>query len=256
VKPPARPAGHAQQPLAAMRPVASPAPTPAPAPAEVRRKCAQCDFTGAKNEYSSSQWSKGTRCKCRACAAKPPARPAGGATGHLRDRQAERKIGDVELAEAKEHGDKKVFKEDGTIHYIYKNIEYVVSASDGAGITAWRQHPAQCICKHKAEDLRQVQQEESWQQYDHGFTAGNSGEMRLSVGMMKAAVKQITHGRRGPQRGSVYDCADFLCCELSTSGLSPFLSSGTFRARSVTNPLYAAISSGPQQVGEPRDGEN
>ena len=140
------------------------------------------------------------------------------ATRHLRHRQAERQIVDAELEEAVAHGDKRAFPDDGTIQYTHRNVCFVVSASTGAGITAWRLHPAQCVCRHQPEDLERVRQHEAWQEYDYGVSASSHAEQVLSVGLMRAMAKQYAD-EDGSQHynNNIYDIADYLCCEFSDS---------------------------------------
>ena len=180
------------------------------------RRCAGagCDFLGGKQDFSSAQWNKGigaSRCpRCVKHGNSIVADPeSGGATNHLRERQSQRNISDAELQQAKAHGDRRDFEDDGTTHYIYKNVCFVVG-SDGAGITAWRLHPAQCICKHKPEQLEKVRQEEKWLEYDCGLGAGDHAVTALSCGIVRARAKELS--RETGHRSPIYDIGEYLCC--------------------------------------------
>ena len=195
----------------------SPSGARAAVPPVAGRKCAKCDFQGNRKDYYPREWKKGGgNSLCRDCAAQPEA--AGGATRHLRHRQAERQIVDAELEEAVAHGDKRAFPDDGTIQYTHRNVCFVVSASTGAGITAWRLHPAQCVCRHQPEDLERVRQHEAWQEYDYGVSASSHAEMVLSMGLVRATAKQYADEDGSQHYGNnIYDIADYLCCEFSDS---------------------------------------
>jgi hypothetical protein len=185
-----------------------------------------------------------------------PARSGGGASrvasGHLRARQALRRIGDVELEQAVAHGDRRDFEDDGTAHYTYKNVCFVVSADTGVGITAWRLHPAQCVCKHNPEDLKRAQREGTWEEYDHD---GEVATTILSVGLVKAAVNHGSTSVRNP----LDDIAKYLCSlDLSSLQWRGIVNTELFQraaigcaAGALCAPIYCQRCAGVQRLRLP-----
>ena len=116
-------------------------------------------------QFTANQKRKGAGRPCKTCVlspelpppdtvAAPPIRPS----AHLCERQRLRRIADTDLDHAVAHGDRRTFPDDGAVHYTHKNVCYVVR--NGAGVTDWRLHPAQCVCAHSAAELARARGEE------------------------------------------------------------------------------------------------
>ena len=123
---------------------------------------------------------------------------AGGksSTKHLRERQAQRAIPEDELSEAVARGERQEFP-DGTVHYRHRGIVYV-TGKDGAGITAWRHEPPQCVCR------------------DYGWLdAGSKRDMRgkISIGIGKGIMACRPNQHQNFRYGG---CPGTVGCNVST----------------------------------------
>ena len=174
---------------------AAPARTPpaSSAPAQPKQQaatlqCAACQRTLPRfggTHFSTKQRKKGADARCKECMSLDVGGTAREKTEHLHAQQAARNVDDAALAEAVKHGDRVAHPDDGTVHYIYKNVVFVADAETGTGITCWRRQPAQCTCKINPDSVR---------------TARSFEEDDRSTGRHGARHSRGGHNRRGITR--------------------------------------------------------
>ena len=242
--------------------------------------CSECGKAPPGVSFSKNQKSKGPARRCQTCV-DARRRPSGAAsakttspiapsnfTDHLRSRQKSRGISDAELRQAKAHGDTHSFPDDNTIHYVYKNVCYVVARDTGAGITAWRLHPAQCVCQHSPASLQAARMDDYfWREYSNSFRCHDRQVDTFAMQLEKAGyagmVQQMTLMKEGKDimcDGSlVHGVASFLCSlDLSAIKWRGLVATEYFQkaalicaAGALCTPVYCKKCRGVQQMQQP-----
>lgn len=133
-------------------------------------------------------------------------RGSGGAAAtpsqHLRQRQAERGIMDVDLDEAVRVGER-VELPDDTVTYRHKGIVYVTK--DGVGLTAYRIEPEQCICK-----LTPAQVAAATADFESGPNRRNGNPVHAAIGELQIGMFKAQ-----------FACRDCLGCQQHRTPTDP-----------------------------------